>query len=392
MKEINVCITLFPSQDKAAQSTQTDFAALFLPLAKKIFVIGDVLPGLSSGKIHAIRLHEWASGKPQLYKVAMLLLSQLDTCFNLIKLVRKCDIVILASLGELEVMPLLMAKLFRKKVVIIQGGSYFKTFELIYGRKRFGLGRIILYIAGLLARVNRALADGIAVDTENAVESLGLNRYRGKIYVCGISFINADVFKIKTDLKDRRNVVGYIGRFSQEKGVMNFARAIPLILARRPDIEFLMYGDGPLLNEIEEELRMSGSYSEVTLTGRVPRERIPNYLNEMMLLVMPSYLEGLPKVLLEAVVCGTPVLAMPVGGIPDLIEDEKTGFILEDNSPECIAQGVIRALAHPKLHEIAEMAHRLIENRYTYELAVEGWRNALQELIKGKTEPEGALR
>jgi glycosyltransferase involved in cell wall biosynthesis len=75
--------------------------------------------------------------------------------------------------------------------------------------------------------------------------------------------------------------------------------------------------------------------------------------------------------------CGTPVLATPVGGIPDLIKDGKTGFILEDNSPRCIAENVFRALEHPGLDEIAKNAHDLIEKHYTYEATVERYKNIL---------------
>jgi len=94
-------------------------------------------------------------------------------------------------------------------------------------------------------------------------------------------------------------------------------------------------------------------------------------------LVLPSYTEGLPNIMLEAMACGTPVLATPVGAIPDVIRDGKTGFIMEDNSPKCIAENVVRALEHPDLEEIAEAGRRFVEEEFTFERAVEKWRGIL---------------
>jgi len=100
----------------------------------------------------------------------------------------------------------------------------------------------------------------------------------------------------------------------------------------------------------------------------------------MKLLVVPSYVEGLPNIVLESMACGTPVLATPVGGIPDVIRDRETGFIMEDNSPECIAKNVERALNHPALEQITINARALIEKEYSYEASVERYRNMLRSL------------
>ena len=81
-----------------------------------------------------------------------------------------------------------------------------------------------------------------------------------------------------------------------------------------------------------------------------------------------------------AMACGTPVLATSVGGIPDVIKDGETGFILENNSPECIAENVMRALKYPNLEEIVKNARKLIEKEYTYEAAVERYKNIVKNL------------
>ena len=80
--------------------------------------------------------------------------------------------------------------------------------------------------------------------------------------------------------------------------------------------------------------------------------------------------------------CGTPVLATSVGGAPDLIKDGNTGFIMKDNSPECIAKNVMRALEHPNLDEIVKNARALVEREFTYEAAVERYRKILENCSK----------
>ena len=116
---------------------------------------------------------------------------------------------------------------------------------------------------------------------------------------------------------------------------------------------------------------------KVAIAGKVSHEAMPGYLNESKLAVLPSCGEGLPNVVLEAMACGAIVLATPVGAVPDLIKDAETGFIMEDNSPECIARNVIRVLNHPDIGEISRRARILIEKEFTCERAVARFRHIL---------------
>ena len=78
--------------------------------------------------------------------------------------------------------------------------------------------------------------------------------------------------------------------------------------------------------------------------------------------------------------CGTPVLATPVGGVPDLIKDDEMGFIMEGNSPECITKNVIRVLNYPNRNEIVKNARELVEKEFTYEAAVERYKKTLENI------------
>jgi glycosyltransferase involved in cell wall biosynthesis len=118
----------------------------------------------------------------------------------------------------------------------------------------------------------------------------------------------------------------------------------------------------------------------VELTGWVPHEELHRYLNEIRLLVIPSYTEALSVMMLEAMACGTPVLAPPFGAIPQIIRDGETGFLLENNTPECISRNILRALSHPRLEEIARNARTRLEKEFTLSGSIEKWRGLIDGL------------
>jgi len=156
--------------------------------------------------------------------------------------------------------------------------------------------------------------------------------------------------------------------------------AILRLLETEDDVEIIVGGEGSLRTKVEQYLRNQNLNKKVEFVGWIVHDELPRYLNDLRLFVFPSYTEGLRNIILEGMACGTPVLATAVGAIPHVIKDEETGFITEDNCPECIARNVIRALDPPNLEGITRNAHALVEKEFTFEKAVERYRGILETL------------
>ena len=298
--------------------------------------------------------------------------TQLRILYKLAKIAGNTDLWIFFIGGDTLLFPMLTAKLLRKKVVLAFGGSSVQTLE--------SANDSLFKSIKTLSKINCTLSDRIVLYSENLMKEWNLEKYRNKISIAHQHFIDFDEFKIKNKFDERENLVGYIGRLSEEKGVLNFVKSIPKVLEKENEIKFLMGGDGQLRDKIERYLEGENLTDKVKLPGWIPREEFLTYLNELKLFVLPSYTEGLPHTILEAMACGTLVLATSVGAISDVIKDGETGFIMENNSPECIAENVIRALEHPDLERIVESAKVLVEREYTYEAAVKGYREILDNL------------
>ena len=308
-------------------------------------------------------------------RVVKFIYMQFKLSYRLIKISRNVDLWFLFH-GEKLLLPMLTAKLLRQKVVFALTGSATKM-------EIFSNGIFIKPIT-ILQKANVILSNRIILYSPGLIKEWGLEKYSRKISIAHTHFLDFSKFKVEKPLNGRDNLIGYIGRLSQEKGILNFMEAIPKVLERDDHIQILIGGDGQLHTKVEQYVDEQNLNSKVKILGWIPHNELPKYLNNLKLLVLPSYTEGLPNIMLEAMACGTPVLATAVGAMPDVIKDSETGFIMEDNSPECIAQNIIRALSHPNLEEITRNARVLVEEEFTYEVAVQRYRSILTNLIQGQ--------
>jgi glycosyltransferase involved in cell wall biosynthesis len=203
--------------------------------------------------------------------------------------------------GEVLVLPMAAARLLGKKVIMALPGH---TATMMAPA-----GDCLILPARILTGITCRLCDRIVLYSPALVDHWGLERYREKIAIAHEHLLDFEVFGVELPLNKRPVTVGYIGRLAEEKGVWNFIRALPWIIAGRRDIHVFIGGDGPLLQELQEYVKNSGLAERVTFVGWIPHEDLPRRLNGLRLLVLPSYTEGLPNIMLEAMACGTPTLS-----------------------------------------------------------------------------------
>jgi glycosyltransferase involved in cell wall biosynthesis len=281
----------------------------------------------------------------------------------LVKLYNKVDIWIFFIGGEGLFLPMVTAKLLRKKVLITLTG--FQMVSDQYKKDELAAA------SSLLSKVNLLLADRIIVYSQSIVKERGLEKYSHKVSIAHRHIVDSTAFRIEKRLEERSEVVGYIGRLADEKGIMNFIEAIPYVRMHRPDAMFLIGGDGPLEEEVRDAIRHHGISDCTILTGWIHHDDLPPYLNALKVLVVPSYTEGLPNIILEAMACGTPVLATPVGAIPDIIRNGETGFLLDSNSPQNLADGIMSVLAYPDIQRIVENGEKLVADEFNFKRVIE---------------------
>lgn len=174
-----------------------------------------------------------------------------------------------------------------------------------------------------------------------------------KIHIvrCGVDAEFRDVSV--TDPPDNREFV-CVGRYSEQKGQLLLLDAIAEIRRRGGQCHVTLIGDGEMRQALEERIAEHGLEGWVTLAGSQPGETVRRAMQGSRALLLPSFAEGLPVVLMEAMALGRPALTTYVAGIPELVVEGESGWLFPAGSVAAIADAIEACLsATPE--QLAEM-------------------------------------
>lgn len=162
----------------------------------------------------------------------------------------------------------------------------------------------------------------------------------------------------------------YIGRFVHNNGIQDLLTALPSILDSHPDAEIHLVGSGPMGEEVQKTIQSSGLSDSVTIYDYV--DDISEMYNRASVFCRPSYSEGLPLTMLEAMASGVPPVVTAIAGVPEVVTDHETGIFLEPGNPDEVAQAVIELFDNAELRaRLSKNAREFITENLTWEQRTE---------------------
>lgn len=165
-----------------------------------------------------------------------------------------------------------------------------------------------------------------------------------EIVRCGVdaSYLNAT----PTPVPESAELVS-VGRLCEQKGQLTLVEAVARVSSRGHDVKLTLVGDGPMRAILERRIAELGIADRVHITGWASGDFVRAAIERSRALVLPSYAEGLPLVLMEALALGRPCISTYVAGIPELVEDGKNGWLVPAGAVEPLTDALERCLQTP---------------------------------------------
>ena len=206
---------------------------------------------------------------------------------------------------------------------------------------------------------------------ENGIE---VERYR--------SDIDRSALRDRLNLRHDRRYIAMVARFHPVKDHAMLLRAFARIAPRRPDVDLLLVGDGPLRSNLEEQAKQAGIGERVRFLGI--RRDIPDILQAVNIFALSSESEAASLTLLEAMASGLPVVVTDVGGNPEIVRQGIDGHLVPRGDDAATAKSLLQVLDHPdEAKRMGDAGRARVEEHYRLEDTVEKYHRLYRHLASG---------
>lgn len=175
-------------------------------------------------------------------------------------------------------------------------------------------------------------------------------------------------------------IVGAAGRLSPEKGYRFLVEAAAVVRNRHPQVSFVLFGDGPLRNELTSQIAALGLQDTFLLPGFC--HDIDRYYPQFDIFVLPSFTEGLPNVVLESFAAGVPVVATAVGGTPELVVNGVNGYLVPPGQATPLAECIGQLAGDPQQRaQMGAHGRQRVRDQFSFQVQAAAYKVVLNSLL-----------
>ena len=176
-------------------------------------------------------------------------------------------------------------------------------------------------------------------------------------------------------------VVGSVGRLWDQKAPQAIINAIPIVIKEYPNVIFLIIGDGPLLKKLKTMVDQLSINNNIKFLGW--RKDVPELLKTLDVFIQPSLWEGLSLSIMEAMACQLPVIATDIKGNNEVVLDNITGYLIQPNCPEELAQRIVILLKNKALSlQMGLSGAKRIKTKFNIDLYVGKTEQVYHEILR----------
>jgi N-acetyl-alpha-D-glucosaminyl L-malate synthase BshA len=275
---------------------------------------------------------------------------------------------------------ILLGKKYNIPVVVTLHGSDINSYPF-RDKLTFKLTKKVIENADKVIAVSKALKE--------RAESICSRNKQIKVIYNGFD-INKFIFDPIASMNLRTNlgipkdsvVLEFVGNLIREKGVEELMHSFFKLSKVLSNLYLLIVGDGPYFDKLLSVSKEVGLEKKVYFVGRKNHEEIPSWLNACDIFILPSWSEGHPVSLIEAMACSRPVIATRVGGIPETVVDGVTGILIDKGDIQGLTNAIYQLATNRAMREQMGKAGRIrAEQFFTWEKNAEETMNVYKELL-----------
>lgn len=229
--------------------------------------------------------------------------------------------------------------------------------------------KLIIFTLNSSEKIITVSSDLAKIINQMEIDSNKVTVLRNAVDISRFKPIKNVSMRKEYNIKENEILILFIGHLEPFKGIFELLNAFKKIIKK--NVKLIIIGEGHSENEVKEIVSKYNLTDKIIFTGKVSPNVIQNYYQMADIFTLPSYTEGLPLVVIEAMACGLPVIVSNVGGIPEIAKDNINGFVIPPRDDEKLTQKLNILVNNEKLREeFGKMSFKKIDEEFNIDKKV----------------------